>query len=846
MMSPVLLSSFSRPFGSSRVRAPLLLAMLLALAQPLFAQRRQPVYVGAQACAPCHEGKHMGDQFTRWYLSKHATAYTSLSKPEAKEIARLSGIPMDPQKSAMCLGCHATGAEAEDWEKDDTFSEKEGVSCEKCHGPGSEYMDARIMVSREASVKAGLIMPTREHCMMCHKEKGSHTRVLKRPPLDMEKAWNEIAHPTPENWYEKRIEPPPPPRTSEAVKTSGIAEAEPTARPSGAPSGPKYTGTAACAECHTGADSGFQFSRWRDSKHARAYADLGTPRGYAIAKEMKIEGDPQTSIACLKCHATAYSYPSAGVQERYSVHEGVGCEACHGPGSEYSPEAVMKDKAQAHAAGLRKITAETCAVCHANAHGKPFDYDKALAEIAHPTRLPPPPEEIRYKTPLNLALRPGGREIYVTCEAAYSVIVVDPAARRKVAEIPVGGQPMAVTFHPGGKLAYVSNRLDDSVSVVDADARKVVATIPVGDEPHGLLTDRSGKYLYVLNTSSDDISVIDTATLAEVKRLEAGRGPWSLALSPDGSRLLATNMFSRFVPYRKPSVSEVTVIEADRAMVVDRIVVPDTNLVQGVAWHPSGKYAYNDGDGSTGFDREFVIFLNEVWSFAHWCDSHVQLPEWSEYNPDFWLLNGRVYPDTLAPNGQGNDGPGYVFQDEFHPSLTFSDFGVLAMANSGTNSNGSQFFITVAGTPWLNNVHTIFGRVTSGSNVVYAISRVATGAAFNVGEEVIDYSTPKGDFTAILKMPSRHMRAPENERDTDAWFDLPGVPWNIFFTYDGIAIHGTYWHNDYGLPRSHGCVNVPIRVAKWIYFWANPVAPYEDDFVQGDIPTVKATDIVVV
>lgn len=125
-------------------------------------------------------------------------------------------------------------------------------------------------------------------------------------------------------------------------------------------------------------------------------------------------------------------------------------------------------------------------------------------------------------------------------------------------------------------------------------------------------------------------------------------------------------------------------------------------------------------------------------------------------------------------------------------------------------------------------------------------SRVATGAAFNVGEEVIDYSTPKGDFTAILKMPSRHMRAPENERDTDAWFDLPGVPWNIFFTYDGIAIHGTYWHNDYGLPRSHGCVNVPIRVAKWIYFWANPVAPYEDDFVQGDIPTVKATDIVVV
>jgi lipoprotein-anchoring transpeptidase ErfK/SrfK len=124
-------------------------------------------------------------------------------------------------------------------------------------------------------------------------------------------------------------------------------------------------------------------------------------------------------------------------------------------------------------------------------------------------------------------------------------------------------------------------------------------------------------------------------------------------------------------------------------------------------------------------------------------------------------------------------------------------------------------------------------------------SRVASGASFTVGEEVLDYSTPRGQFSAILKMPSRHMRAPEAERDTSAWFDLPGVPWSTFFTYEGIAIHGTYWHNDYGLPRSHGCVNVPIEVAKYIYFWTEPVTPYEDDFVQGDVPEVTATPIVV-
>ncbi|HTP08591.1 MAG TPA: L,D-transpeptidase [Anaerolineae bacterium] len=124
-------------------------------------------------------------------------------------------------------------------------------------------------------------------------------------------------------------------------------------------------------------------------------------------------------------------------------------------------------------------------------------------------------------------------------------------------------------------------------------------------------------------------------------------------------------------------------------------------------------------------------------------------------------------------------------------------------------------------------------------------SRCASGASFKIGDEEVDFSTPRGEFSAILKMPSRHMRAPEAERDSSAWFDLPGVPWSTFFTYDGIAIHGTYWHNDYGVPRSHGCVNVPISVAKWIYFWTNPVAPYQDDFVQGDVKEVKATQIVV-
>jgi FtsP/CotA-like multicopper oxidase with cupredoxin domain len=62
------------------------------------------------------------------------------------------------------------------------------------------------------------------------------------------------------------------------------------------------------------------------------------------------------------------------------------------------------------------------------------------------------------------------------------------------------------------------------------------------------------------------------------------------------------------------------------------------------------KFAYNDGDGSTGYDREFAMHLSEIWAESHWADSHIQLPEWSDYRPDFSLLNGRAYPDTIAPN----------------------------------------------------------------------------------------------------------------------------------------------------------------------------------------------------
>jgi FtsP/CotA-like multicopper oxidase with cupredoxin domain len=66
--------------------------------------------------------------------------------------------------------------------------------------------------------------------------------------------------------------------------------------------------------------------------------------------------------------------------------------------------------------------------------------------------------------------------------------------------------------------------------------------------------------------------------------------------------------------------------------------------------YPSGKYAYNDGNGSSGYDREFPMFLSEIWAQGHWNDAHIQESDWSLFKADFSLLNGRVYPDTLQPN----------------------------------------------------------------------------------------------------------------------------------------------------------------------------------------------------
>jgi hypothetical protein len=168
-------------------------------------------YVGSDRCRTCHQRADLGDAQTIWEKSKHAQSYQTLLTQAAKDDAKAQGLKTTPEKSTECLICHVTGPFAPKSKFDRTFKIEEGIGCETCHGPGSGYRKKRIMTMLREEYKAGGNALAKRYeyqhgnietcAAFCHQPEvtiDGKTYVNSfYKPFDLQKAWEEIAHPLP-------------------------------------------------------------------------------------------------------------------------------------------------------------------------------------------------------------------------------------------------------------------------------------------------------------------------------------------------------------------------------------------------------------------------------------------------------------------------------------------------------------------------------------------------------------------------------------------------------------------------------------------------------------------------
>jgi hypothetical protein len=145
-----------------------------------------------------------------------------------------------------------------------------------------------------------------------------------------------------------------------------------------------YIGAAKCKMCHNKSATGQQYKIWSEGPHANAMKTLSSEASLAIAAEKGI-ADPTTDASCIKCHSTA-----GGTDEAFhaglKMDEGVSCETCHGPGSAYKSNSIMKSREKSIENGLIIPDENLCRTCHNEESPtfKGFNYEEALKQIAHP------------------------------------------------------------------------------------------------------------------------------------------------------------------------------------------------------------------------------------------------------------------------------------------------------------------------------------------------------------------------------------------------------------------------------------------------------------------------------
>ncbi|MGA7522176.1 MAG: beta-propeller fold lactonase family protein [Acidobacteriaceae bacterium] len=213
----------------------------------------------------------------------------------------------------------------------------------------------------------------------------------------------------------------------------------------------------------------------------------------------------------------------------------------------------------------------------------------SLPDLTTVAAQPDPTPEERYASPLELLVSPDGERLYVLCQGADEVRVLDRKTLRVEAIIPVGHVPRGFSLSPDGTRLFVANSWGDTVTVADTKTDAVLATWAAGYEPSSVLEDRAGKALFVADRVGNDITVLDAATGAVKVTLEAGRGASYLAMAADGSRLYATHVYPNPTPHRTQPMSEITVIDPVRGQVVNRIELPSIAGVFHVAISRDGR-----------------------------------------------------------------------------------------------------------------------------------------------------------------------------------------------------------------------------------------------------------------
>ena len=178
----------------SRLLVLLLIINIPAFIYAISGEEGKYKYVGAKLCGMCHKTDAVGKQFSIWENSKHAQAFNSLKSSDADKIANAKGFKTKAVDTPECLKCHASGYDIDADLITDKFNISDGVQCETCHGPGSDYKATNVMKDKDLAVKNGLIIYDKPEqlCVKCHNEESPYFKGF-----DFNEMWAKIKHPTP-------------------------------------------------------------------------------------------------------------------------------------------------------------------------------------------------------------------------------------------------------------------------------------------------------------------------------------------------------------------------------------------------------------------------------------------------------------------------------------------------------------------------------------------------------------------------------------------------------------------------------------------------------------------------